>query len=156
METLEMLSEYELERGKPMPSFNHAVVQTRLITILSRIISGDLLILSELTIELESGPLTPDICIYPDQEVNWVHDKIRMSEPPLLVVEILSPKQYLSDLMEKMELYFAAGVKSGWLVQPSLRSIAVFTPDMDSTVYTSGELTDPALGITINLDEIFG
>jgi Uma2 family endonuclease len=58
--------------------------------------------------------------------------------------------------VEKLEMYFDAGVKSGWLVQPTLRSIAVFTPDMASTVYTSGELTDPALGITINLNEIFG
>lgn len=155
METLELLTEYELERGKPMPSKNHAIVQTNLILALSKI-AADLSVLSELTIDLETGPLTPDICVYPELEVDWIHDEIRMSDLPLLVVEILSPKQYLSDLVEKLELYFAAGVKSGWLVQPSLKSIAVFTPDMTSTVYTAGELTDPALGITINLDDIFG
>ncbi|MBX3059693.1 MAG: Uma2 family endonuclease [Anaerolineae bacterium] len=138
-----------------MPSKNHAIVQTNLILALSKI-AADLSVLSELTIDLETGPLTPDICVYPELEVDWIHDEIRMSDLPLLVVEILSPKQYLSDLVEKLELYFAAGVKSGWLVQPSLKSIAVFTPDMTSTVYTAGELTDPALGITINLDDIFG
>lgn len=155
METLEMLSEYELERGKPMPSKNHAIVQTNLILALSRV-AAELSVLSELTIDFETGPLTPDICLYPQLEIDWIHDEIRMSEVPLLVVEILSPRQYLSDLTEKMELYFAGGVKSGWLVQPSLKSIAIFTPDMDSTVYTAGEMTDPALGITINLGEIFG
>ncbi len=155
MEALELLSEYELERGKPMPSKNHAIIQALLIGALLNY-NIRFSVLSELTLELETGPLTPDISVYPKLEVDWIHDEIRMDDPPLLVVEILSPKQYLSDLVEKMELYFAAGVKSGWLVQPTLKSIAIFTPEMESTMYTAGKMADPALGITIDLNEIFG
>lgn len=155
MESGKVLTEYERERRKPLPSRNHSIAQALLIGALG-CYSDRFTIVSELTLDLKPYPLTPDICIYPPLKIDWIHDKIRMSEPPLLVVEILSLDQDLSDPREKLELYFVAGVKSGWLVQPSLKSIAVFTPDMNSTVFTAGEMTDPALGITINLDEIFG
>jgi Uma2 family endonuclease len=154
MQAIETLSEYELERGKPMPSKNHAIVQTFLIVALSHY-AEQYTIMSEVALDLAPRPLTPDVCVYPKLSLDWVHDEVKMSEPPLLVIEILSPKQYMSDLVEKMEIYFAAGVQSGWLVQPTLKSIAVFTPDMQPHVYTGGEVVDPATGITIKLSEIF-
>ncbi len=154
MEAIETLSEYEIERGKPMPSKNHAILQTNLIVALSRF-ADKYSILSELSLELGPHPSIPDISVYPKMAVDWIHDEIRLSEPPLLVVEILSPKQYMSDLVDKIESYFAAGIQSAWLVQPALKSIAVFSPGMESTVYTTGEMHDAALDITINLDEIF-
>lgn len=154
METLEMLSEYELERGKPMPSINHGVIQARLIGAFLRY-EDQYTVASELTLDLEPQPLIPDICVYPRFSLDLLHDQIKAQKLPLLVVEILSPRQYISDLIDKMELYFAAGVKSGWLVQPALSSIVIFTPEMESTVYSSGEMTDPVMGITVNLDKIF-
>lgn len=154
MEAIDAISEYELERGKPMPSKNHALVQTFLIGALLRYVD-QYSIMSELSLDLEPRPLTPDISIYSKLPIDWVHDEIKMSQPPLMVIEILSPRQTMQDLIEKIETYFEAGVQSCWLVQPMLQSIAVFTPDMQVKVYTTGEAVDPATKITVKLEEIF-
>ena len=53
--TAETLSDYERERGKPMPSKNHSVAQFRLIVALSRY-SSDFSILPELNLKLGGQP----------------------------------------------------------------------------------------------------
>jgi Uma2 family endonuclease len=46
--------------------------------------------------------------------------------PPELVVEILSPDDRWSDVMEKLEGYFSAGIDRVWLVDARLRKISVY------------------------------
>ena len=154
MQTVEALSDYERERGKPMPSKNHSFVQLYLIRALLRY-EAEFSILPELSLKLDGQPFVPDISVFPKRSPDWRHDQIHVEEPPLLAIEILSPKQAMQDLTDKFEAYFAAGVKACWLVQPIMRTIAVFTPDSDVQVYTEGTLKDPATGIEISLEEIF-
>jgi Uma2 family endonuclease len=154
MQLVETLTEYELERGKPMPSKNHGLIQALLIATFFRF-ADRYTILSEVALDLEPNPLIPDISVYPRLAIDWVRDEIRMKTPPTLVVEILSPTQAIYELIEKIETYFAAGVQSCWLVQPTLKTIALFTPTMEPHVYTTGDVTDPATGITVNIEEIF-
>jgi hypothetical protein len=40
-------------------------------------------------------------------------------------------------------------------VQPPLGTVTVFTPDMESTTYSSGTVTDPATEVEVNVDAIF-
>ena len=155
MQTAEALSDYERERGKPVPSKNHSFVQFRLVVALSRY-SADFSILPELSLELDGRALVPDISVFHKDAPDWRHDEIRVEKAPLLAIGILSPKQALQDLTEKFEAYFAAGVKACWLVQPMLRTIAVFKPETDVQVYTGGVVKDPETGIEISLGEIFG
>lgn len=147
-------TEYELERGKPMPSFNHSILQSRLTIALGRYPQYD--IPTELSLELTSGKAAPDLCIYPETKHDFFHDHIRYKEPPLLTIEILSPKQSLDDLKDKIfNIYFPAGVKSCWIVVPTLKMIAVFTPDGEVQNYIGGIITDPALGVEVDMKEIF-
>jgi Uma2 family endonuclease len=155
MQAAEALTDYELERGKPMPSLNHARVQGRLVAALMRH-DQDYDILPELSLELDGRPFTPDVSVFPNLPVDWLHDQIRKTEPPLLVVEILSPRQIMEDLIEKAEAYFAAGVKSCWIVLPALKTVVVIQPGDHLKVYTSGEISDPATGIEVGLEELFG
>jgi Uma2 family endonuclease len=118
--TTEALSDYEKERGKPLPSFSHGTIQADLIIALGEHRS-EFSIVSELSLELPveskggeangnagSGDraamvratrrttalrVTPDISVYRKKEVDWTHDVVRMTEPPLLAVEIVSPTQ---------------------------------------------------------------
>jgi Uma2 family endonuclease len=152
--TPEAVSEYEQERGKPMPSKNHAVVQANLIYQLKRLYGEKCTVLSELTLDTDP-PATPDVSIYAQLSANWLHDEVRVAEPPLMVVEILSPSQSVDILIPKIERYFAFGVKSVWLVQPPLQQVAVFTPEMEPQVYSSGEVVDSVLDVRIALTEIF-
>ena len=64
MATVVETSAYEQERNKPMPSKNHAIVQTNLIAELSQILKGSFRLLTEINIEFPSGNRTPDLAIY--------------------------------------------------------------------------------------------
>jgi Uma2 family endonuclease len=154
MEAAQIATDYESERGKPMPSRNHSMAQFYLTLAFSPY-QDKYSILPELSLELGGNPLTPDICVYPKLASDWRHDEIKMTDPPLTAVEILSPTQGIDDLVRKSDAYFAAGVKSCWIVLPAVKGIAVLQPGEDVTVYSKGELNDPATGITVKVEEIF-
>lgn len=154
METESTISDYERERGKPMPSKLHSVAQTNL--------TGQLLtyrpalqVLSELTLHLGDRDLTPDLSVYRDLQIDFTQDETRVTEPPLLAIEISSPTQGIQDLVDKARFMMQHGVESCWIVQPPLRTITVFTPDMESTTYSEGTVMDPATEIEIDLDAVF-
>jgi Uma2 family endonuclease len=159
METLELkeptkeLSDYELERGKPIPSFIHGITQTNMLVALSQ--HKAFTIGSEITLDLKPKA-TPDILIFKKRQVNFQRDEKRVSEMPLTVIEILSGTQGMDNFDEKLQRYFDAGIQSVWLVQPFIKTIAVFLPNEEPQVFTkSDELHDPVTNISIKLDEIF-
>ncbi|MFB6098911.1 MAG: Uma2 family endonuclease [Salinibacter sp.] len=154
MQTEKPLSDYERERGKPVPSKLHSVVQTNLTGLFLQY-RPRLQVLSELTLELDDRELTPDLSVYAELEVDFTHDELRMAEPPLLAVEIASPTQSVQDLVDKIRFLIGHGVQTCWLVQPPLRTITVFTEGMESTTYDQGSVTDPVTEIEVDVDEVF-
>lgn len=148
------MEDYERERGKPIPSFNHGVLQAKLIVALNDASQDRFLIASELFLGSEP-PMTPDVALCNLRQPNWLHDEIRVAEPPLTTVEIVSPSQSINDFVPRIEDYFRFGVRSVWLVLPPLKQIAVFARDMDPQVFSEGEVVDPTLDFTISLAEIF-
>ena len=144
---------YEEERGKPMPSLNHAAVQTNLALEIAK--HRDFRVLSELSLDLGGEKLVPDLSVYRRQPLDFRHDVIRCTEPPLLAVEIFSPMQPSQMVMEKLDAYFKAGVKSCWVVFPPSRSITAYTHDGHEKTHTEGTMTDPATGITVDLAAVF-
>ncbi|MBL7796106.1 MAG: Uma2 family endonuclease [Saprospiraceae bacterium] len=154
--TLPVLSDYEIERGKPMPSKIHALLTKRLIVFLVNYYPGRFDVLPELTLEMPSERSIPDICICPLEPVDFFHDEVKRKDPPLVTIEILSPSQVLQTLIDKTNDYFSFGVKSCWVVIPSLQSIYVFKGPLDHDVYTLGEeLYDPNVDVRIPMDVIF-
>jgi Uma2 family endonuclease len=152
--TKEPISSYEAERGKPLPDLYHAVAQSNLIGMPGGY-RQQYTILSELSLVLNGQPLCPDLCIYPKRKHNWGQDVAYMTEAPLTAIEILSPGQGFEVYESRFAVYFAAGVKSCWFVQPSLETISVLTPDGQLAVFHEELLTDPINGITLNTNEIF-
>ncbi len=53
--------------------------------------------------------IVPDLCLYPFQELDTRTDTIKMTEPPLCAIEILSPTQSIGDLLAKANPYFQYG-----------------------------------------------
>jgi Uma2 family endonuclease len=149
------LSEYTQERGKPMPSRNHSLVQSYM-TVAFMHYEDKLSILPEFSLDLGGKPFVPDISVYQRlQDVDALHDEVRGTEPPLLVVEILSPTQPLDELVGKAQDYLEAGVGSCWIVQPSFQTVNVFLPGEKPKTYTGGEITDPGTGIVVKLEDVF-
>ncbi|MBI4664157.1 MAG: Uma2 family endonuclease [Verrucomicrobia bacterium] len=152
-EVLESPQTYEQERGKPMPSENHGIVQTNLAIELAK--HKEYRVISELSLVLNDRPLTPDLSIYPRRPVDFRHDKIRLTDPPLTVVEIWSPTQEPQEVMNKVEAYLQSGVKSCWVVSPPQRTITIYTPDGGLKSFAEGQVKDPATGLTADLEAVF-
>lgn len=148
-------TDYELERNKPMPSWNHSEIEFALTAALMPY-RKEFSIKPELSLELTTGKATPDVCLYPKRKANAAKDVIRMTETPLLTIEILSPKQAYDDIWEKIrDIYFPAGVLSCWLLIPTSRLLQIFTPDGKILTSTTGTVKDPALGIEVNIEDLF-
>ncbi|MFT5468326.1 MAG: Uma2 family endonuclease [Verrucomicrobiales bacterium] len=150
------LSDYEKERGKPMPSRQHGLVQMQLGG--QWITNSDFQVQSEVTLELAERPnLTPDLSVFPRKTIDWRHDEIRVSEPPIMVVEILSPTQGSFELMQRIDRYFNHGVKSCWVVYPTSRSLTIYTAEGSEKTVTVDDktATDPATGLTADLGIVF-
>lgn len=148
-------SQYEIERGKPMPSKNHSKIQARLSNLILAQYEEQYDVHSELSLEAPNPPTVPDLCLFPAKPSNWREDEVKVSEVPLTVIEIVSPSQTDTELTQKSRDYFAAGTKSYWLVQPVLRTIFVLQPNVDELVFHNDILTDPTNGISIDLKKVF-
>jgi len=154
MDTQEPISDYERERGKPMPSKLHSLAQKKLILALHEF-EPPYTVFSELTLQLGDREVTPDLSVYEAQEVDYLHDEIRLTEPPLLTIEIASPTQGIQALIDKARFLLDQDVQSCWLVQPQLRTITVYSGNMESTTYSEGTVPDPNLDIEVTIEEVF-
>jgi Uma2 family endonuclease len=147
---------YEIERNKPMPSKNHGKIQSRIVFGLMSRYQNVYSFISELSLELGDWLCTPDISLYPNEPLDVTDDEIRMTKAPLGVIEILSPTQTLNDLTDKALRYFENGVKSCWLVLPTLKTIYVFSGAQQYEAFVQDEVVlDKELNIELPLTEVF-
>lgn len=157
--TLESLeTRYEQERGKPMPSKNHSIIQGNVYFELRNQYGNQFDIFPELSLDLipNTPGAVPDLCIYDKTPRNWQVDVIKTKNPPLLAIEILSPRQIFDDITDKINnIYFPAGMKSVWVVLPQIESVMLFRPNQKTETYNQGILKDTASGFELNIDKIF-
>jgi Uma2 family endonuclease len=151
----EIVFDYETERNKPKPSLNHGSIQANLIMELVPY-WNKFRITSELSLDLSDWPSVPDIAIYPRIKLDLKKDVVSMVEPPLCIVEIVSPSQSLSELAAKADRYLEYGIKSCWLVIPTFGNIYVYSSANDYNIFKMNEtLVDEVLGIEFSLREVF-
>ena len=77
---------------------------------------------------------------------------------PELCVEVVSPGDTWSEVMEKVEEYLAAGVRLVWVVDSQRRKAYVFRPDRPSRTLAAGdslEGEDVLPGFVLSLAELF-
>lgn len=158
--TLDYMEEESVDVG----SFKHSSAQANLAFLLKRL--GKYSVLTDLSLDISTVDISqfdistkeeikPDVCIYPKRKMNLLDDILRMSEMPLVAIEVLSPKQGVYDILEKFKLYFALGVKSCWLVIPNTRTVLVYSAPDSFATFGTGEVIDKQLEIQIPIEEIF-
>jgi Uma2 family endonuclease len=155
LEVVDEETEYFLERGKYMPSKNHSRLEGRIFQAVSNSHNDQIETFIELSLNLPTGRVTPDLAFYEPTPSDWLEDEIRVSEPPLGVVEIVSPRQSNQDLIDKLDIYFGAGVKSCWIVIPTFKMINVFHSKHDYKTFMQDELYDEKLDIRLDLKVVF-
>ena len=155
MTTLTKEIPYEIERNKPMPNLAHGVIQTKISHLLMSFYEGDYLFPNE--VSLATTPKsTPDICIYPKKKISMINISAKEKDPPITTIEIQSPSQSIEELNDTAwNLYFPMGVKSAWVVVPSLKTIQIFLPSKQKLMFSKGKLKDPVTNIEIDVEKVF-
>jgi Uma2 family endonuclease len=163
------LLELEDEEIQEMGSYNHSLAQAQLTGLFFN--DKRFSVFIELSLDVSQTDLSqfgmkakeelkPDICLYPKTEKTGFikRDIIKMSEMPLLAIEIISPKQGIDDILTKFDAYFALGIKSCWLVIPPMEVVDIYsqlnqhrTFDMNDT-HVIDELAD----INLPMKSLFG
>jgi Uma2 family endonuclease len=135
------------------PSYQHGYVCLNLGSALKQLKKFS--VFSELTLMIEKEYI-PDLCVYPKRKVDLsADDIIRMTEMPIGIMEVLSPRQSILDIQEKFPVYFNAGVKSCWLVVPPTQTVTVYAVPGQGQLFKTGNVIDPVLDIELSLEEIF-
>lgn len=161
----EILENEELD----MPSFKHSRIQTNLTVLLGSEERFETFV--ELSLDIgemdlsrfrikAKDELIPDICVYTesfpffDEEVD--DDLLKVSQIPDLAIEVLSPSQSVSFLVRKIKAFLALGVKSCWLVMPSVEIINVYSPNHKKTFdMNDSEIVDEIMDIHLPIPKIF-
>jgi Uma2 family endonuclease len=149
----EEISDYELERGKPMPSYGHSKAQLRLLLQIAEF--SDYISLPELNLDLQGYKAVPDIAVFGIKTLDEKSDAIWVTVPPLLTIEILSPKQALRTLFDKAKEYLARGVEEAWIVVPEIQTITVYSSKGKQQTFISGDVRHQSTGINVNIERLF-
>lgn len=150
------LSDYEIERGKPMPTLIHGAIQFNLGFEIKSNYRDKFRLASEVALATQPNGSTPDVVVYEKQALDYKNDPARREDAPLLVIEIQSASQSTKDMVDKLEPYFYFGVKSCWIVIPNLQAILVYdTPFHYTFFHDTDILQDKILDIEIDLKKIF-
>jgi len=141
-----------------MGSRNHSYLQMKLGALLLGL--ENYMVLSEISLDsssLESNTkeMRPDLALFSPLPIDFLQDEIRMQTMPLLVIEILSPRQSIDEILEKFRGYFQLGVKSCWLVLPPLQSVSVFSAPNKEQTFSQGDVVDNVLAIRLAVESIF-
>ena len=143
-------------QDEKMSSYNHSELQSHLSFLFRLAYRQEYSILTELDFDFASGKTRPDLCIMPKRKANWLADEIVVQEVPITTVEILSPEQSLNSLTDRIyKKHFPAGVKTVWLVVPTVQTVSILLPDRKQVNFASGTVIDPITGIALQLSEIF-
>ncbi len=135
------------------PSYNHSYLAYRIAKVLDQ---GDKYNFHiEMTLDINGTDYIPDIALYKKEQIDFLHDKVKADKPPLLLVEILSPKQAVNEITEKFEVYLQAGVQSCWLVIPPTKTIVLFQDIQQPLSCSSGCFTDPVVELEVAVEDIF-
>ncbi len=150
------ISEYELERGKPMPTLLHGVLQGNIIFELKLKYQKKYTIGSEVSLETQPNGTTPDLVLYPKTPLDYKNDPAKRTDSPLLTIEIQSGSQSTKEMISKLEPYFSFGIKSCWIVVPELKAILVYDSPYHYDFFHENEiLKDEVLGIEMDLGRVF-
>ncbi|GBF82407.1 Uma2 family endonuclease [Aphanothece sacrum] len=128
---------------KPMPQTHHSRLQLKLATTIELVAEPNQIALAfpELRCTFGGRSIVPDIAVIlwekiPFNEVEEPENSSFFSAPDW-TIEILSPKQNSTKVIDNILYCLQHGSKLGWLIDPDERSILVFQPNQTPTIYRS-------------------
>ncbi len=151
---------YGVAIQKPMPKIRHSILQKRLLAEIDRR-SNDYTALPELRCTFAERSIVPDIAVVawnriPIDESGFVKDNF--TKAPDWTIEILSPEQKATRVIDNILYCLKHGCKLGWMVDPDDYSILTFIPQQEPEIYR-GDRQLPILeriDLTLTAAQVFG
>jgi Uma2 family endonuclease len=139
---------------KAMPKGKHSRLQKRLIDAISEVGEKDKIVCAfpELRCSFGVRSVVPDIVVFawnniPLDDRGEIKDDITIS--PDWTIEILSPDQSTTRVIDNILYCCQYNTKLGWLIDPKERSVLVFRPQQEPKLLEGEEIL-PALDILKN------
>ena len=152
---------------KPMPKGKHSRLQSRLAREIDQFAEEAkiALALTELRCTFAGRSIVPDIAVIrwenlPRDEDGEIAD--RFERHPDWIVEILSPDQSTTLVMEKILFCLQHGTELGWLIDPQTKSITVFQSGLPKIYRVANGDMEPLPMLTgleewkLSVQDIFG
>lgn len=144
---------------KPMPKTRHAILQKRLLLAIDDS-SDKYNALAELRCTFGGRSIVPDVAVIAwnriqTNEVGEPEDNFL--EAPDWSIEILSPDQTATRVIDNLLHGLQQGCKLGWMLDPDDYSILVFAPQREPVVYRGNRQLPvlPEMGLMLTPAEIF-
>jgi len=127
----------------------HSFVQRNLVLAIGQRYPH-LFVLPELRVRTVAGRCRiPDVCVTLERPKTDV-----LEAAPFLAVEILSRRDEMTEVLEKLEEYVAAGVPNVWVIDPRKKKLYTFAAHRLEEVLDSPAITEPP-HIRVEFDEVF-
>ena len=118
---------------KPMPQGEHSTLQGRLLAAINQVGIPQKIAhaFPELRCTFSGSAIVPDLTVFEWQRIprrpnGRIANKFEV--PPDWVIEILSPEQSPSRVINKITFCLKHGTKLGWFIEPEDESVMVFQP----------------------------
>src|SRR5664280_2929900 len=126
---------------------DHAKLQLKVVRLLDNL--GGWFVTIETRIRVSPTRFrVPDVCVYaqePDEQV--------FNDPPLLVIEVLSPEDRMSRMQRKIEDCYGMGCMNVWILDPWRRKAYLY--DGSAMVEVQGTLTTNVPRLSLGITDIF-
>jgi len=151
---------YELIDGvvmmSPRPAAKHQKTSGNIYYELRNVLKGkNCEPIQEIDLVLEQQNFVPDLMVVCNENLD---DMIRYENPPLIIIEIVSPSSASRDHIIKREAYEELGIQEYWIVSPGEKCITVFSFATNKKEhFCDGQVKSFVLPeIAIDLSAIFG
>lgn len=159
--------QYELIRGElvemPSPGTRHAKLQAKIIRRMGNFVEEHSLgeVIGESGYKLESFPDTvraPDVAFLTAERAAEADDPKFLLDAPDIAIEINSPNDLVSEVLDKTRWWLRQGCKQVWVVDDKSRTVTIYLPDGTARIDGDGDtLTAENLlpGFSLALADLF-
>jgi len=151
----------ELRHGElfqlPPAKWNHFLLQDRLRALLQNAAAETGKAATEFGFRptQENEYLIADVAVSSIERWKSADPKGYFSGAPEIVIEVLSPSNTATEMLDKEKLCLENGCQEFWIVDPTLQLVKVSTPDGRAITYSAGQEIPLFFGGRLAVDSIF-
>jgi Uma2 family endonuclease len=139
-----------------MPQGQHSVIQSELVSTINQIAKKEKIAyaFTELRCNFAGRSLVPDVVVFKWERIPVIENgKIanRIDIYPDWCIEILSPEQNWTQVLDKLLFCSQYGTQLGWLINPDDEAIFVIFPEQKVQLFQDDDILPVLEGIDLKL-----